>query len=300
MICHNRTMKERNRLPHRIEIKIEAVYDTLKSAERRAADYLLAHPEAAAEEPLREISVRAGSSMATFVRLAKKLGYQGYQEFKEDCREIFLGEKDPYTSLQEYESIGSRDGCAAIVQKVFQAAVQALEDTRNLTDTGEAYDKSVKRLGRAGRILALGAGDAYITAYSASLKFARIGLNVSCPADYDVQLMEAARLTEQDVLLMISHSGNTRTLYRAAQIARERGAFLVAVTNYPLSPIAKIADEVLLTAAFLKNPYNETMAKRIPQLCIIEALYISLLQREDGQYADVLREANRELEWNKL
>ena len=101
------------------------------------------------------------------------------------------------------------------------------------------------------------------------------------------------------MLLLISHSGDTRTLYETAQIARERQAFLIIITNYPLSPLAKIADEVLLTAAFLKNPYNETMAKRIPQLCIVEALYISLLQKEDGPYGRCLEQANRELERNK-
>ncbi|QDW75338.1 MurR/RpiR family transcriptional regulator [Lachnospiraceae bacterium KGMB03038] len=292
-------MSEKSKLPHRIQIKIEAVYDTLKSAERRAADYLLAHPETAAQETLREISGKAGSSMATFVRLAKKLGYQGYQDLKEDCGAVYWGKTGGSGQLLEYESIKSRDDSRTVIQKVFQAAIQALEDTRDLNGMGEPFERSVRQLETAGKILVLGAGDAYITAYSACLKFSRIGLNVNCPADYDVQLLEASKLKEGDVLLLISHSGDTRTLYETAQIARERQAFLIIITNYPLSPLAKIADEVLLTAAFLKNPYNETMAKRIPQLCIVEALYISLLQKEDGPYGRCLEQANRELERNK-
>lgn len=289
-------MEEKIKIPHRIQIKIESVYGSLKNAERRAADYIISHPESVAEQPLREISARAGSSMATFVRLAKKLGYQGYQELKQNCGEYNLSGK----AVEEYGAIQSLDSCEMVVQKVFRAAMQALEDTCNLTVKGTAYKESTEKLRNAEKIVVLGSGDAYITAYSSYLKFSRIGMNVSCPADYDVQLLEVSKLKEKDVLLLISHSGNTKTLYHAACTAKERRAFIITVTNFPLSPLAKFADAVLLTAAFSKNPYNEIMVKRIPQLCVIETLYILLLQQKEREYEERLTAAENELKKNKL
>ena len=67
-----------------------------------------------------------------------------------------------------------------------------------------------------------------------------------------------------------------------------------------LSPLAKLSDCVIRTAAFTKNPCNETVAKRIPELCIIEALYISILQGREEKYAKMLAAANEELRKNKF
>lgn len=290
-------MENERKLPHTIEIKLESVYHTLKNAEKKAADYMLDYPEQITEETIGEAALRAGCSEATFVRLAKKLGYSGYLQLKQACSEIYR--RDEPEENRIYDDIRSQDSCSMVIQKVFLAAIQALEDTRRLIDDSR-YKNSLNAVIKARRILALGAGDAYIAAYLAYLKFSRIGMDVICPSDYDVQLLEASKLNEQDVVLLISHSGNTKTLYQAAQTAKKKGVFLIAVTNYPLSPIAKIADEMILTAAFMKNPHNETMAKRIPELCVIESMYINIQKEKEETCGRYLKEVNRELKKNKL
>ena len=285
------------KLPHNVAIKLQAVYDSLKSAERKAADYMVRCPGNIASETIGEAAGKAGCSEATFVRLAKKLGYKGYYQLKQACGDVYMEQEIKGTFV--YDDISRQDPPAIVAHKVFKAAVQALNDSMQSIG-GEPYEEGLQAVKRAGRILLLDSGDAYIVAYSACLKFSRIGLYAVCPSDYDVQLLEASRLTENDVVICISHSGNTRTLYEAARTGKEQGAFVLTITNYPLSPLAKLSDATILTAAFIKNPQNETMAKRIPQLCVIEAMYISILQSGGDRCETYLDHANTELKKNKI
>lgn len=285
------------KLPHQVAIKLQAVYDSLKSAEKKAADYMIRYPRHIASETIGEAALKAGCSEATFVRLAKKLGYKGYYPLKQACGDVYLEEDLKGTFV--YDSISRQDTPGMTAHKVFKAAIQALSDSMQSIG-GEPYETGLKAVKRAGKILLLGSGDAYIVAYSAYLKFSRIGLYAICPSDYDVQLLEASRLTENDVVVCVSHSGNTRTLYEAARTGKEQGAFVLTITNYPLSPLAKLSDATILTAAFIKNPQNETMAKRIPQLCVVEAMYISILQSGGDMCETYLNHANTELKKNKM
>ena len=66
------------RVPHRCLVRLRGVYHSLKKAERRAADYLLAAPEAIQDAGVVEFAARAGCSEATVVRLAQRLGYDGF------------------------------------------------------------------------------------------------------------------------------------------------------------------------------------------------------------------------------
>ena len=285
------------KLPHPVAIKLQAVYDSLKSAERKAADYMLQYPARLASGTIGEAAAQAGCSEATFVRLARKLGYKGYCQLKQACGD---GSLEPnLKGTYVYDTVSRQDSPGMVARKVFQAAVQALNDSMQSIG-GADYERGLTAVKQAGRILLLGSGDAYIAAYSAYLKFSRIGLYAVCPSDYDVQLLEASRLTAKDVILCISHSGNTKTLHEAVQTGREKGAFILTITNYPLSPLAKLSDAVILTAAFIKNPQNETMAKRIPQLCVIEAMYVTLLQSKEVPYEQCLEAADKELQKNKL
>ncbi|KMZ54371.1 MurR/RpiR family transcriptional regulator [Dorea sp. D27] len=285
------------KISHKVQVELNAVYHALKSAEKKAADYVLLHPQQAACHSITESAKRAGCSEATLVRLAQKLGYGGYAQMKQA-----LLPAEAVTELDmplPYGDIGESRDASTVIRSVFGVAAQALEDTMQLLDN-EAYEKCLAYIIHAGKVLIAGAGDAYTVAYSAYLKFSRVGIAAACPADFDVQLMEASGMGPDDVLLLISHSGETRTLCRVAEAAGKKGTHIITVTNYPLSTLARLSGCVIRTAAFTKNPCNETVAKRIPELCIIEALYISILQGPDEQYAKTLKCSNEQLKKNKF
>ncbi len=149
-------MNEANidRVPHGVLIKIRALYDTLKSAERRLVDYLLENPVDVQDSTIVEMAGRAGCSEATIVRLSKKLGFEGFPELK-----AAFGSEDGQSRKFEYEGIVAGDNCVTVMKKVFDATRDALNDTFDLL-MPEDHERAVDALLGASRIVFAGLGAA--------------------------------------------------------------------------------------------------------------------------------------------
>jgi DNA-binding MurR/RpiR family transcriptional regulator len=281
------------KITHNCLIRIQSVYETLKSAEKRAADFMLENPEAIADTNITEAANMAKCSDATLVRLARKLGFSGYPELKASITE------NRQDSGILYEEISAQDSPMKVVEKVFQTSEQTLKDTFSLLDETQ-YSEALSMIMNASRILLIGAGDAFTVAYTGYLKFSRIGFNAVCSQDLDLQLIEASKLKAKDALISISHTGRTQTLLSVIKLARQNGAGIISITNYPTSPIAKISDVILSTAAFIPDNFGEIMTKRIPELCILETLYINILLRSKKDVMNTLSISNRAIKSNKV
>lgn len=274
-------------------LRLQSVYGSLKRAEKKAADYLLAQPESFAQDSIVEVAAKAGCSEATLVRLGQRLDYNGYAEMKA----AVLSNAEDRVCL--YENIQPEDSGIAVLHKVFQSSVQSILDTRKLLDA-EAYQRAVDVLRQAKKIQFLGIGDASIVALAGYHKFFRLGIDARYSDDYDMNLMIAAQLTRADAIVVISHSGNTETTLRVLKCAKEVGATSICITNSPMSPIGKQADILLLTAAFGHQMMGEAMTKRIPSLCIVESLYMNTLMQISQQQAEILEISTRALMHNKI
>ncbi|WP_322200654.1 MurR/RpiR family transcriptional regulator [Acutalibacter intestini] len=275
-------------------LRIQSVYDSLKSAERKAADYLLADPEGFAHGSIVEVAAKAGCSEATLVRLGYRLAFDGYSELKAALLKKDTGED--LTCL--YRGIEEQDDSATVMKKVMRSSIQAIEDTVSLIDT-KTYERALEAILKAEKLQFAGIGDASVVAMSGYYKFFRLGMNVHFSQDYDVALMMASQLKAGDVLLAVSHSGTTRTTLSTMHCAKEQGATIIAMTNYPFSPIGKQADILLTTAVFGENMIGESMAKRIPSFCLMESLYINALTHIDSGQRAQLKQRNQALTVNK-
>jgi len=283
-----------DKLSHKCLIRIQSVYTTLKSAEKKAADFILKNPENVADGTIIEVAELAGCSEATFVRIARKLGYTGYPMLKAS-----ILQKDEEDTGVLYEEITPNDDPISVVNKVFQTSIQSLLDTVGLLNT-DSYLDALHHMKNAKHILFAGVGDSFAVAYTGYLKFSRIGLSSNCSQDFDIQLMEVSKLRSDDLLVIISHSGRTQSLYEVAKYAKLREVPILTITNYPISPIAKIADTVLLTATFVPNIFGEIMTKRIPELCLLETLYVNTVMHFGKEVSNTLADSTMSISINKL
>jgi DNA-binding MurR/RpiR family transcriptional regulator len=78
--------------------------------------------------------------------------------------------------------------------------------------------------------------------------------------------------------------------------AGRHGARTVALTNFPKSPITRVADLVLTTAARETTFRSGAMASRLAQLTVIDCVFVGVAQRtyrETRAALDVTYEAVR-------
>jgi DNA-binding MurR/RpiR family transcriptional regulator len=130
-------------------------------------------------------------------------------------------------------------------------------------------------------------------------KLFRAGLNVYESPDQDLLLVAVSQLTKGDAVICFSYSGKTKNILELAKFARENGITVISITNFPLSPLTKNSDIVLLTAAFTQHAGGEIVSKRITELCLIESLYVNILLKSKQDLDKNIRNSNAALKINK-
>lgn len=89
--------------------------------------------------------------------------------------------------------------------------------------------------------------------------------------------MEASMLTENDCAICISHTGKTVETIKLAHIIKKNGAKLIVITSNKSSPLASVADVILISISDEVEFHSEALASRIAQLTILDALYVIIM-----------------------
>lgn len=263
---------------------------SLTPLEARVVDMITGRADLDADTPLRSVSEEAGVSDAMIVKIAKKLGFSGFRDFR---AALVNYQQSDVAAL--HSEISPQDSSADIVRKVFNTAVQALEETMSILDI-DAFDKAVSLLHGAHQRDFYGLGGSAQIARDVSHKFLRIGLRSTVIDDAHMMLMSAALLGPEDVVVCFSHSGATSAVIDATRLARQNGARTIALTNYSHSPITEVAEVVLCSTAQGSPLLGENAAARIAQLNIMDAIFASIAQRDfataETQLAKTMRSVN--------
>jgi DNA-binding MurR/RpiR family transcriptional regulator len=254
-------------------IRIKSAISVLKPAERPIAEFVLEHPDKVIYMSVSELGREVEVGDSTVIRFCRALGYEGYQDFKLRLAQDLV---EPVKYI--HEKIGFQDSPAELVQKIFQTNLRAVESTQRSLDPA-MVDQAAQLLAKATKIYIYGAGYSAYSALDAKSKFLRLGLVADAFADGHMQAMAAAGLSEGSVAVGISHTGASRDVVDALEIARSNGAATIAITNFSPSPITKGVNVVLLTAS-PETPFGgEVLASRIAQLCVIDVIAVAVAVR---------------------
>lgn len=260
--------------PRAVGAQIRMRLPSLTPLESKVASAILDRKDIDEATPLKEIANVTGVSEAMVVKVAKKLGFAGFREFRQG-----LVDYNRSDTAALHSEILPDDGAGEIVQKVFRTAMQALEETFAILDL-TAFERAADYLFRARQRDFYGLGGSAQIARDVSHKFLRIGIRTNLFDDAHMMAMSAALLTPDDVVVAFSHSGATSAVLEAVEIARRNGARIIAVTNYAESPLAGISDVVLCSTAQNSPLLGENATARIAQLNLMDALFVAIAQRD--------------------
>ncbi|SPF81499.1 HTH-type transcriptional regulator RpiR [Pseudoprimorskyibacter insulae] len=260
--------------PETVAAQIRMRLPKLTPLEGKVAGDILARKDINDDTPLKDVAEKSSVSEAMVVKVAKKLGFAGFREFRKGLIEYY---KSDAAAL--HTEISNDDTSSEIVQKVFRTSMQALEETFAIFDLA-AFDRAADYLHRAKQRDFYGFGGSAQIARDARHKFLRIGLRGSVFDDAHMMLMSASLLEPEDVVTAFSHSGETSILLEAVQLARKNGARVIAFTNYHDSTLAQTADVVLCSTAENSALLGENATARIAQLNLLDALFVATAQRD--------------------
>jgi RpiR family carbohydrate utilization transcriptional regulator len=276
--------------------RVRAAIPALPPAEQRVAKLVLSDPRGFASMPVSELAERSSVSKPTVVRFCRSVGYDGLADFKLKLAGT-VNEGVPFV----HRSVDEDDGPAELIVKVIDNAVSALLKYRNHA-AGHAFERAIAALARAAeqkkRIDFYGVGNSGIVAQDAQHKFFRLGVNTSSSSDGHVQLMGATMLGAGDCAVVISNSGRSRDLIDVADIARRKGATLIAITasSSPLAQLAQANSQILLAADHPEDfDRYSPMVSRTLHLTIVDILTTGVALRLGPGLRPMLQEIKRNL-----
>jgi DNA-binding MurR/RpiR family transcriptional regulator len=252
--------------------------DNLSPKLAAAAAYLLASPDEIAFTSMRRMAERAGVQPAIMVRLAQRLGLDGYEALRAPFRAV--RERRPDGLGQRARDLQARVEHRGGGHALARLANERIAlDCENLDATlasigGERLADMAGRLAAAQRLYVAGTGGAYAAAF----RFSEIAgsfrpdvvLLGGAGRDFGAELRGPG---DDDMLLAFSFAPHAAELVRTLRFARGRGAAVVAVTDGPAPALTGIG------AAILPVVTDETgaAASVVPAVALAQVLADQML-----------------------
>lgn len=210
-----------------------------------------------------ELASQLNVAEATIVRFCKKLGYNGFQDYKLNVS-------------KELGNVVADSEC--VVHRIASRIIDAI----NETEKGLDYEKFLSiadLIIHAQKVTAFGVGNSYIPTVEIANIFARIGINVSYTSDPHLQAIIASNMKENDVAILISMSGSTKDAISIAEICKRNGTKTVVITCYDRSPLAKYGDYLLNSTKREAAYEGGSITSVISISYMIDVLYCALYEK---------------------
>ena len=237
----------------------------------RIAEAVVREPEKIIDGRVADLARRCSCDSAQVVRFCQKLGLDGFSGLKNRIIDELLQEKN------------TLDRQIAPVRNAFEQrkASFAAECIRTVNDSLSELDETavreaLRRIREARAVYIAGFGASALAAQDLCGKLLRLGFHAVFQPDVENMRTLCGALTAKELLIAISFSGTTADLLDIVRIVGRNGVPVLALTNYPDSALAEMADTVLLTAADEQKLRVGAMTSLIAQLVVSDML-VSLL-----------------------
>lgn len=256
--------------------KIQSELPGFSKGQKQIARFILEHYDKAAFMTASRLGVTVGVSESTVVRFATELGYDGYPHLQRALQEMI---RNKLTSVQRMEVAGDRMGGRDVLQTVLRADTDMIRVTLDEIDR-DAFQGAVDALMGAKRIYILGVRSSSALASFLGFYFNLLFENVTLVHTNSVSEIfeQVLRVGPGDVLFGISFPRYSKRTLSAMKYARDRGARVIALTDSQLSPLARVADHVLLARSDMASFVDSLVAP----LSVINALIVAVgMSRRD-------------------
>lgn len=271
-------MEKSGRTEISLLLDIQLLYNQLTKTEKKIANFVLKNPNQVIFMSITELSDACKVADASVYRFCRTIGVKGYQEFKMKLSLSMSAEVDEEKEEKEELNTASLQ---KISEEILENHIHSLRETYTLLEWDEV-EKIVGMMEKAECIYFFGIGDSLLAAMEARNRFARVMKKVTCVNDPHMQAMKAALSGPEDLVFFFSYSGATKDIIYVAEILREVGAKVVAVTHFLKSPLMGYVDGALLCGGN-ENPFQGgSLAGKLGQLYLIDILYQEYCRRNLG------------------
>ncbi|KRL41787.1 MAG: MurR/RpiR family transcriptional regulator [Liquorilactobacillus nagelii] len=254
---------------------IDMIYSNLSAmtqTDKKIAQSILKNPGDAVNYTISELASKSSVSEASVSRFCKNLQLTGFHQLKIELAKV-SDDESSYYKVVNIDNI--------------QQAITNIKDNKNseISNTLASIDtstiKKVMKLIESSRIFQIAAeGNTFPVVEDASYRFNQIGILTICSESWETSIGQTLNLASDDVLMVISNSGESKRLLKQIRIAKKKGIKVIAITNRNDSPIALEADYHLRTAVRQKVLQSEYYFSRVAAMTVVETIFLLLIAKD--------------------
>ncbi len=243
--------------------------DSLTPEAQKAARYVLENPRDVGVSTVREIARAARVNPNTFVRMARQVGFDGYEDFRSPFREAIRRGTVSFPDRARWlQDIGKSGELGELYADMVGAAIRNVEESFARIDA-EDLKAAAEAIWNCRQVFTLGVGvnnaNARNFTYLASTgmtQFHAIPRPGSTPVD------DLAWADSRDVLIMMTMRPYRSEVIEALSVAREQGLTIIGISDSPASPIIRAADHGFVVAVDTPQFFPSS----VPTIALLETL----------------------------
>lgn len=252
---------------------IDVIYNKLPQmsvTDKKIAQVVLQQPKDVVDFTISQLAQTAAVSEASVSRFCKNLNIDGFHQLK--------------TRLAQ---VSETENVTVTIDDDVQQVLKNITDNKNIEISNTLKNLDTKKLNqvlalikKARLIQVVAEGNTYPVAIDAVYKFNQIGLLAMSDAAFETSLAQTLNMNQQDILIIISNSGESKSLMKQLQVAHSQNIQVIAITNREDSPIAQKADFHLKTYVREQIFQSEYYFSRIAASTMIEAIFLLLIGQD--------------------
>lgn len=229
--------------PETVLDRLTEEWDALTPEAQKAARYVLENPQDVGVSTVREIAEAANVKPNTVVRMARQVGFDGYEDFRTPFRDAIRRGSISFEDRARWlQSIAKQDELGGLFADMVGGAIRNIEETFS-TISADSLHAAAKAIWASENTYTLGVGvnnaNARNFTYLASTGMVRFH---AIPRQGNSAIDDLAFAGPKDVLIAITSKPYRSEVVAAVAVAREQGMTIIGISDSPASPIIRNAD----------------------------------------------------------
>ncbi|MXQ48064.1 SIS domain-containing protein [Streptococcus pneumoniae] len=275
------------------------LYPSFSPNEQVLVDYILTQREELADQTTADIAKATYLSKSSLVRMAQKLGYHGWSDFKTTFLEEMTYFHQQAGSIDANRPFESTDNYLQIASKIAQLKKEAIDETLSLIKARD-INKAIQLLETAQTIHVFAVSNNLLNAQEFVHHMTRIQKDVRLHQLHGESLFNAYLAKEDSIALIISYSGFSITIDPICQLLKKKGIPIIGITSLGENPVSQLAD-VTLRLATKEKLYSKigTFATDSSLTYLLDVLYASVFRKDYQANLNLRKQASQEIEYER-
>lgn len=264
--------------------QICASMDSFFDTEKKIGDYIVRHPKKVVDMTVGELAKECGVSEASVSRFCKRIELKGFHHLKISLARELVDAKDG-GEISGHISVDDMEGS---LRGILSNKMEELRQTVAMIDR-EELKKILGVINNADTVLMAAVGNTIPVAMDGAYKLNQIGIRAMSTPIWETELGYSYNLTDKDVVVAISNSGESTGVIQILEAAKSRGAVAISITNNVRSSVAELSTYHITTATREKLFLDGYCFSRVSATMVIEIIYLLLASMRKESYESIVR-----------